>query len=86
MPVDCRSSRDGGFGTGVWKSTDNGKAWLRIPGYNFKWGHRPVFDPHNEGMLYLTTFGGSVYYGPDVGVPGHKENFTDRSWQKWAGM
>jgi photosystem II stability/assembly factor-like uncharacterized protein len=73
------------FDSAAFRSDDRGSSWSRIEGYNFKWGHRPVFDIHNKGMLYLTTFGGSVYYGPATGVPGDKENFTDRSWQKWTG-
>lgn len=48
--------------------------WRRLEGYNFKWGHRPVLDPHNKGMLFLTTFGSSVWYGPDRGVPGAFED------------
>jgi len=45
-------------------SDDYGKSWHRIPGYDFHWGHRPFPDPHAEDMLYLTTFGGSVFHGP----------------------
>ena len=28
-------------------------------------------------MLYLTTFGGSVYYGPAKGVPGAKDDIVN---------
>ena len=45
-----------------------------MPGYNFKWGHRVVLDPLHRGMLYVTTFGGSVWYGPETGDPGAGED------------
>jgi photosystem II stability/assembly factor-like uncharacterized protein len=57
------------FDSAAYRSDDGGESWERLRGYNFKWGHRPVVDIHNEGMLYLTTFGGSVRHGPAKGVP-----------------
>jgi photosystem II stability/assembly factor-like uncharacterized protein len=53
-----------GFESAAWRSADAGATWQRIPGYNFKWGHRVIPDPYNAGMVYITTFGGSVWYGP----------------------
>jgi photosystem II stability/assembly factor-like uncharacterized protein len=58
-----------GFESSAWRSTDRGITWIRIRGYNFKWGHRVVPDPYNPGMIYVATFGGSVWYGPAVGDP-----------------
>ena len=43
-----------------------GDSWQRIKGYRFKWGQRPIPDIHNPGMLYLSTYGGSVQHGPAV--------------------
>jgi photosystem II stability/assembly factor-like uncharacterized protein len=62
------------FDSAAYRSDDRGKSWRRLEGYNFKWGHRPVLDPHHKGMLYLTTFGSSVWYGPADGVPGAFED------------
>ena len=59
----------GGFESNAWRSTDRGEAWTRIPGYDFKWGHRVIPDPVHPGMIYVTTFGGSVWYGPATGDP-----------------
>lgn len=73
------------FDSAAFRSDNRGESWYRLEGYNFKWGHRPVFDIHNPGMIYLTTFGGSVFYGPAEGVPGAPENFVESSWQKWYG-
>jgi len=56
------------------RSDDRGATWQRLGGYNFKWGHRPVPDPLHKGMLYLTTFGSSVWYGPAKGAPGAFED------------
>jgi len=57
------------FDSAAFRSDDGGKTWTRLKGYNFKWGHRPVVDIHNPGMLYLTTFGGGLYHGPASGTP-----------------
>ncbi|MCE5269664.1 hypothetical protein LLH00_00075 [bacterium] len=72
------------FDSAAFRSQDRGRSWTRLGGYDFKWGQRPVFDPHHKGMLYLTTFGGSVYYGPATGMSGREEitNFQDR-W-RWS--
>ncbi len=58
-----------GFESSAWRSEDRGETWHRIPGYNFKWGHRVIPDPLNSDLIYITTFGGSVWHGPAAGVP-----------------
>ncbi len=71
------------FQNAAWRSDDRGDTWKRLGGYTFKWGHRPVPDPYHPGMLYLTTYGGSVYYGPAEGVESKKsdiQNFPDNWW------
>ena len=62
------------FDHAAYRSDDRGATWFRLGGYNFHWGHRPVVDAHNPDMLYLTTFGGSVWHGPADGVPGAVED------------
>ena len=57
------------FHNAAYKSEDSGESWQRIEGYRFKWGQRAIPDVHHPGMLYLTTYGGSVFYGPADGVP-----------------
>jgi len=56
------------FHNAAYKSEDAGVSWKRLEGYRFKWGQRAVPDIHHPGMLYLTTYGGSVFYGPADGV------------------
>lgn len=51
------------FEGGVYRSEDRGEHWQRLAGYDFKWAKQPIFDPYNPDMLYLTTFGSSVWYG-----------------------
>ncbi len=68
------------FDSAAFRSDDRGESWFRLEGYDFKWGHRPVFDPHNPGMLYLTTFGGGVHYGPAAGAPGAPESIENRDF------
>jgi hypothetical protein len=58
-----------GFESSAWRSLDRGETWMRIRGYNFKWGHRVIPDPQNRDRIYITTFGGSVWYGPAAGDP-----------------
>jgi len=50
------------------RSDDRGAHWKRLGGYNFKWAKQPILDPYNAGMLYVTTFGSSVWYGPASGI------------------
>ena len=52
-----------GFESSVWRSADRGEHWNRIPGFNFKWGHRVIPDPADPNKIYVTTFGGSVWHG-----------------------
>ena len=73
------------FDSAAFRSGDGGRSWSRIRGYNFKWGQRPVFDVHHPGLLYLTTFGGGVFYGPAEGDPAAVEDIMNHrdSW-RWG--
>lgn len=64
----------GGFESSAWRSTDRGASWTRLGGFNFKWGHRVIPDPHDPTKVYITTFGGSVWHGPAAGDPGAIED------------
>ncbi|MEA2063345.1 MAG: hypothetical protein U9P14_06585 [Gemmatimonadota bacterium] len=71
------------FQNAAFRSDDRGKTWNRLEGYRFKWGHCPVPDPRNPDMLFLTTYGGSVYYGPARGTAGEFgriENIPESWW------
>lgn len=57
-----------GFESSAWRSIDRGEHWTRIPGFNFKWGHRVIPDPSNKSRVYVTTFGGSVWHGTVNGM------------------
>ena len=59
-----------GFESSAWRSVDRGEHWTRIPGFNFKWGHRVIPDPADASSIYVTTFGGSVWHGSVNGKPG----------------
>lgn len=54
----------GTFDAALCRSADRGRTWRQLKHYDFQWGYRPVPDPHHPGMLYMTTFGSSVWYGP----------------------
>ena len=66
-----------GLDAGAWRSADAGATWQRIRGYTFKWGHRVVVDPVNPKMIYITTYGGSVWH--DRQNPAHAWRRTFRT-------
>ena len=65
-----------GFDAAAYRSTDAGKHWTRIRGYNFKWGHRVIPDPFDPASIYITTYGGSVWNGPAAGDPQAPEDIS----------
>jgi len=67
-PRDSNVLYASGFESSAWQSRDRGEHWTRIPGYNFKWGHRAMADPDDPHMVYITTFGGGVWHGPVSGA------------------
>lgn len=68
-PLDPNVIYAAGFESSAWRSADRGLHWTRIPGFNFKWGHRVIPDPLNPDEVYITTFGGSVWHGAINGRP-----------------
>jgi photosystem II stability/assembly factor-like uncharacterized protein len=59
---------EGAPGPGLWLSQDNGRSWQPFDALPFSNIQRLTFDPADENVLYVTTFGGSIWRGP--GVPG----------------
>jgi len=68
-PQDRNVLYAAGFESSAWRSADRGLHWSRIPGFNFKWGHRVIPDPLHHDEIYITTFGGSVWHGAIDGQP-----------------
>jgi photosystem II stability/assembly factor-like uncharacterized protein len=62
-PLDRRVLYAAGFEASAWRSHDRGLTWRRIVGFDFKWAHRVIVDPRDRGKIFITTFGGSVWYG-----------------------
>jgi len=56
-----------GFNSSAYRSEDRGETWIRIRGYNFKWGQRVDPDPRDQNKIFIITFGGGVWYGPAKG-------------------
>jgi photosystem II stability/assembly factor-like uncharacterized protein len=75
-PRDANILYAAGFESSAWRSNDRGEHWTRIPGYNFKWGHRVMPDLMDPGMIYISTFGGGVWHGPSAGAEGHVDIAT----------
>lgn len=71
------------FHNAAYRSDDRGETWKRLEGYRFKWGQRAIPDPNHPGMLYLTTYGGSVFYGPARGVAGAFEGIENMPQAWW---
>jgi photosystem II stability/assembly factor-like uncharacterized protein len=66
VTIDPRNAKvlyAAGFESSAWRSSDRAEHWTRIPGFNFKWGHRVIPDPEDAGKVYITTFGGGVWHG-----------------------
>jgi hypothetical protein len=57
---------EGAPGAGLWLSHDNGQTWQSFDDLPFSNVQRVTFDPSNDAVLYVTTFGGSVWQGPIV--------------------
>jgi len=62
-PGDPSTLYAAGFESSAWRSADQGLHWTRIPGFNFKWGHRITVDPTDRSKIYINTFGGGVWHG-----------------------
>jgi photosystem II stability/assembly factor-like uncharacterized protein len=71
------------FQNAAYRSEDSGESWNRIEGYRFKWGQRAVPDINNPGMLFLTTYGGSVFYGPARGVQNASDDIENMPEGWW---
>jgi photosystem II stability/assembly factor-like uncharacterized protein len=48
----------------LWLSKDAGKTWKPLEGLPFKNAQRVAFDPDDDSIIYVCTFGGSVWKGP----------------------
>ncbi len=57
---------EGAPGAGLWLSGDNGQTWQPFDDLPFSNVQRVTFDPSNDALMYVTTFGGSVWRGPII--------------------
>lgn len=71
------------FQNAAYRSDYFGENWSRIEGYRFKWGQRAIPDPNNPNMLFLTSYGGSVFYGLAEGVAGAFEDIENMPKNWW---
>jgi photosystem II stability/assembly factor-like uncharacterized protein len=55
---------EGAPGAGLWLSRDQGQTWEPFDELPFSNVQRVEFDPSSDAMIYVTTFGGSVWRGP----------------------
>jgi photosystem II stability/assembly factor-like uncharacterized protein len=55
---------EGDEGPGLWLSRDGGGTWKAVEGLPFRGAQRVSFDPADESIIYVSTFGGSVWRGP----------------------
>jgi len=55
---------EGPPGSGLWLSRNDGDAWEPIEGLPFSNIQRVTVDPANPDVIYVTSFGGSVWKGP----------------------
>jgi hypothetical protein len=56
--------RKGRAGSWNVSSLDDGRTWAALDGLPFANAQRVAFDPADDSVIYVTTFGGSVWRGP----------------------
>lgn len=71
------------FQNAAFVSENNAITWKRLGGYRFKWGQRIIPDLHHPGNIFLTTFGGSVFYGPAHGVSNSRDDIINMPLKWW---
>jgi photosystem II stability/assembly factor-like uncharacterized protein len=49
---------------GLWLSKDAGSTWKPLEGLPFRNAQRVTFDPRDDAIIYVSTFGASVWRGP----------------------
>ena len=54
----------GAPGPGLWLSKDAGESWKPFQGLPFRNAQRVSFHPEDDSIIYVNTFGGSVWKGP----------------------
>jgi photosystem II stability/assembly factor-like uncharacterized protein len=57
---------EGAPGAGLWLTRDSGRTWEALKELPFSNIQRVAFDPSDDTLMYVTTFGGSVWRGPVV--------------------
>ena len=55
---------EGGSEPGLWRSDDAGETWTALEELPFPHAQRVSFDPSDPSIIYVSTFGGSVWRGP----------------------
>jgi photosystem II stability/assembly factor-like uncharacterized protein len=55
---------EGAPGAGLWFSQDNGQTWQPFDDLPFSNIQRVASDPADDGLIYVTTFGSSIWRGP----------------------
>lgn len=55
---------EGGSEPGLWRSDDGGNTWRALEDLPFAHIQRVSFDPSDPSVIYVSTFGGSVWRGP----------------------
>jgi hypothetical protein len=55
---------EGAEGPGLWLSRDGGETWDPMRGLPFRNAMRVAFDPDDDSVIYVSTFGGGVWKGP----------------------
>ena len=57
---------EGAPDAGLWLTRDNGLTWEAFNDLPFSNIQRVAFDPSDYNIIYVATFGGSIWRGPVV--------------------
>jgi hypothetical protein len=54
---------EAGAEPGLWRSDDAGRTWMALEGLPFPHAQRVTFDRADASVIYVSTFGASVWRG-----------------------
>ena len=75
-PTNPQIMYAGGPTGSMWRSSDRGNTWSRLKGFGFKSPHRAIVDPRDPSMVFITTYGNSIWWGPAAGDPSGADDVT----------
>jgi photosystem II stability/assembly factor-like uncharacterized protein len=58
---------------GLWVSSDDGKSWKQFEDLPFGWPWEIDWDPADHNIMYISTYGGGAWRGPNPYPPAERK-------------